>query len=78
MDAKPKEVDVATVLATLHRGDLLATLRRAECEANEAARVRDEIALWTARLAPYLEADETMTVSQALAHFRRDRDAMER
>jgi len=56
----------------MHRSDFVASVRRAETDAQDAAAVRDSMRLWSDRLAPYLEGDPDLTIADALERYRLD------
>ena len=58
------------VLRTIDRREFGAVVAKAENEAREAIRVRDDMRLWAARLASFFETEPSITVAEALRRYR--------
>lgn len=60
-----------SVLRTIDRREFLAVVAKAENDAADAIRVRDDMRLWAARLEPFFENESAITVAEALRRYRR-------
>jgi len=61
-----------SAIELMDKDAFISTLHRAVSDADDAARVRENLEMWAHRLLPYLERQPDLTVAQALALYRSD------
>ena len=59
-----------SILRKIDRLEFSAVLSRAENDAAEAIRIRDDMRRWADRLAPFFESEPSITVAEALSRYR--------